>query len=276
MEKTFKIYKHKNLKNGKIYIGQTAQETEDRWEDGKRNYNKHLVRAIKKYGWQGFSHEILYENLSSEEADYYETLLIEQLQSMDPEKGYNKTSGGKKFSHLSEDTKKKISKSIKSSQLFLENNRRSHFKKVVGMNIETGEVLKFDSLKEAGAALNIVPSAIGNACLGKIKTARDFVWQFNDENFKEFNFDEVKNIRKLSEERKKWISDHHKKKKILPIKAINSVKKPVIGTNLITGEKIEFDCGASAEKALNINHVNSVCKGNRAQAGGYKWDYKKV
>jgi group I intron endonuclease len=55
------IYKHTNLKNGKVYIGQTIQEPEKRWGKDGCNYsaNRGFYRDIIQYGWDNFQHEIL-------------------------------------------------------------------------------------------------------------------------------------------------------------------------------------------------------------------------
>lgn len=94
------IYKHTNLQNGKVYIGQTCQRPEDRWLNG-HGYpnNKHFDRAIKKYGWKtGFSHEILVENIPTlEEANKLEIEYIEKYNSYvksPNSNGYNLTKGG--------------------------------------------------------------------------------------------------------------------------------------------------------------------------------------
>ena len=79
----------------------------------------------------------------------------------------------------------------------------------------------------------------------------------------------------MSEETRRKISENHKNKNIFPEKAINSVKKPVIGVNIKTNEIVEFESGAEAERKLGINHVNSVCKGKRKQSGGFIWKYKE-
>ncbi|MBP3801390.1 MAG: hypothetical protein J6I85_05165 [Clostridia bacterium] len=55
--------------------------------------------AIQKYGWNNFSHEILYTNLSLEEANYKEAELIQKYQTTNPQYGYNIEKGGNnKFS----------------------------------------------------------------------------------------------------------------------------------------------------------------------------------
>lgn len=68
---------------------------ERRWRKGK-GYpcNEHFNNAIKKYGWDGFEHIILEENLTRSQADLYEKMYIKEFNSADPHYGYNKTYGG--------------------------------------------------------------------------------------------------------------------------------------------------------------------------------------
>lgn len=101
---------HKNKINGKIYIGQTSQDPEKRWDKG-RGYetSPRFFNAILKYGWDNFEHIILYNNLSQEEANNIEVELIKKYCSQDENYGYNISSGGANFQH-SEETKKKIGK----------------------------------------------------------------------------------------------------------------------------------------------------------------------
>ena len=74
------IYCHTNKINGKKYIGQTCQSPQKRWGNNGSEYinkgNIHFKSAILKYGWDNFTHEILYTNLSPQEADEKEIELI--------------------------------------------------------------------------------------------------------------------------------------------------------------------------------------------------------
>lgn len=89
------VYKHTNLINNKVYIGQTCQKPEYRWGSKGQNYKSgHFRSAIDKYGWNNFSHEILYDDLTSEEANRLETELIIKYNSDNPEYGYNLDKGG--------------------------------------------------------------------------------------------------------------------------------------------------------------------------------------
>lgn len=66
-----------------------------------------MARAILKHGWDNFSHEILFENLSKEEADAKEKELIELYDSRNPQKGYNTRTGGSN-GPLSDEAKEKL------------------------------------------------------------------------------------------------------------------------------------------------------------------------
>lgn len=95
MDNKYVVYMHKNKANNKIYIGMTGRNVIYRWKNGKGYVsNKHFYRSIEKYGWDGFEHIILADNLSKWKAEKYEISLIEQYQSTDCDKGYNKATGG--------------------------------------------------------------------------------------------------------------------------------------------------------------------------------------
>ncbi len=106
----YTVYIHRNKINGKIYVGQTCQIPEKRWDNG-RGYetSTRFFNAILKYGWDNFEHIIIKQNLSQEEANILEIQLIKQYQTQNDKYGYNITSGGSNYSH-SEETKKKIGK----------------------------------------------------------------------------------------------------------------------------------------------------------------------
>lgn len=109
----YTVYKHTSP-NGKVYIGITGRNPIRRWGGGS-NYskNEHFYRAILKYGWNNIKHEILYSDLSKEEAEQKETELIAHYKSNNPEFGYNITSGGGCFGKHSDETKRKISNALK-------------------------------------------------------------------------------------------------------------------------------------------------------------------
>lgn len=92
--KTYYVYKHTNTINGKCYIGITSQLPELRWKNGY-GYSKtqpKFYNAIKKYGWESFTHEILFEKLTFDEANQKEIELIAFYDSCNV--GYNTSMGG--------------------------------------------------------------------------------------------------------------------------------------------------------------------------------------
>lgn len=89
------VYKHTNKMNGMVYIGITRQNPIKRWGGGSGySYNTHFYNAILKYGWDNFSHEILYTGMTREEACEKEIELIAKYNSNDRKYGYNITPGG--------------------------------------------------------------------------------------------------------------------------------------------------------------------------------------
>jgi group I intron endonuclease len=106
------VYKHA-CPNNKVYIGITGQNPIKRWHGGLGyNRNQHFYRAILKYGWDNIQHEILYSELTKEEACEKEIELIALYKSNNPDYGYNMTSGGEHFEH-NEISRKKLSESHK-------------------------------------------------------------------------------------------------------------------------------------------------------------------
>ena len=90
------IYKHTCLINGKIYIGQTCQNPEQRWGKNGQKYKgcPYFYEAIQKYGWDNFKHEIIEKKLTSSEANIREEYWINFYKSNNKQYGYNLKSGG--------------------------------------------------------------------------------------------------------------------------------------------------------------------------------------
>lgn len=92
------VYIHFNTKDKlKAYVGQTKVKPERRFGKNGVGYKAcpYFWRAIQKYGWDAFEHEIFKSGLCKEEADRYEQRLIAMLGSNDPALGYNLASGGR-------------------------------------------------------------------------------------------------------------------------------------------------------------------------------------
>lgn len=128
-ENKFIVYKHECLlcesTNG-IYIGITGRDPEERWRtngngylamrttaEDKRVYQQpKIAHAILAYTWEAFSHEILLEDLTFEEAKQKEIEYIDYFDSF--EHGLNSTRGGDGF--LKYSTKEARAEAIKVSQ----------------------------------------------------------------------------------------------------------------------------------------------------------------
>lgn len=83
------IYKITNKINGKIYIGQRMKIKDSYYGSGKL-----IKRAIKKYGKNNFTKEILEKCSTKEELNKKEVYWIKKLDSKIPN-GYNISDGGK-------------------------------------------------------------------------------------------------------------------------------------------------------------------------------------
>lgn len=115
LNKSMVVYKITNLVNNKAYVGQTIQKLAQRRREHlslKGYKGSHLLNAIKKYGRNNFSVEVLEECSSIEQLDEREAHWIAKLGTTDRTKGYNIAEGGHRVV-LSEESRKKISNSLK-------------------------------------------------------------------------------------------------------------------------------------------------------------------
>lgn len=111
-DRKYCVYRHTSP-SGKVYIGITCQNPIRRWAHGHGyRRNQYFTRAIKKYTWEAFTHEILFDGLTKEEACEKEIELIGFHRSNNDEYGYNISSGGEFPSSgrkLSNEEKQKLS-----------------------------------------------------------------------------------------------------------------------------------------------------------------------
>lgn len=103
---------HTLLADGRKYIGITCQKPENRWKNGRGYiHNSYFSNTIKKYGWDNFRHEVLFENLPEDQACAKEQALIKLFNTTNPKLGFNLTTGGEHY-ECSEETKQKHSVSM--------------------------------------------------------------------------------------------------------------------------------------------------------------------
>lgn len=231
----YKVYKHTNLINDKVYIGITKQEPKRRWQNGFGYVdNDYFYKAIIKYGWNGFKHEILFDNLTKEQAQQKEIELIRKFQSNNRKFGYNLSKGGET---CEENFNKKYGK----------DNHKS--RKIKVFDAKSNKLLKtFESQTQASIELRINRKGITKNCLGKSKTYKGFIFEYDDCEF----------TKPIKCERGKH--NNHKTSKVKCVddnKIFNSIKE--------------------AGEYYNIrpnNIASCLCKSSKSKtAGGKRWCY---
>ncbi len=252
--RVWKIYKHTNLINGKSYIGQTSESNpNNRWNNGLGYSRRHPIfyNAIKKYGWDNFSHEILVDNITTlEEANKLEAAFIAKYHTYiaDPNCwGYNATPGGSGRSHKqSEETKQKISNSLK-GRVFTE----AHLAKISKtlkrkeiLCIETGVV--YESIAEAARQTGISRNNLESAVNKLRGSAGGYHWAETNKT------DYIQELKQLAGKCKAA------KRKVLCVE---------------TG--IVYESITAAAKAVNCNQsaVSGALSGRLKVVKGYHWKY---
>lgn len=107
--KEFVLYVH-TLFDGRKYIGITSQSPDRRWRNGEgyKSTNSYFYRAIQKYGWDAFTHEILFNHLTEEQAKKLERELISKHKTQERAFGFNISGGGDGVFNPSDEVRKKI------------------------------------------------------------------------------------------------------------------------------------------------------------------------
>ena len=216
------IYKVTNSVNGKVYIGQTTNSNgfkgryDYKGEGVERIYNKyqarggneHLFNSIKKYGFNSFKVEEIFDiAFSQTELNIKEKTYIRLYNSDNNKFGYNKTDGGDN-GQPSLETRKKMSIPV--------------------ICLNDKEV--FYSSVEAGEYYNIESYKIGQNCRGRQDYVRSgdkrliFLYL---EKYESLTEEEIKSIKTKVEKKSKG-GKHHNARKVYCItfnKIFDSVKE---------------------------------------------------
>jgi group I intron endonuclease len=160
----YTVYKH-TTPNKKVYIGVTSKDVKDRWKNGYGYvHNKYFFNAIKKYGWANIKHEVLFENLSKEQAYQIEVDLIKQYESNNLLFGYNLSVGGESSRagiKWSEEERKNHIKSLKGRKLTNEEKEKircgilKHYDKI-GRKSQTNQKDKATKKSRGGKCKKII------------------------------------------------------------------------------------------------------------------------
>ena len=274
-ERNYTVYMH-ICPNRKKYIGITKSNPNDRWKNGKSYKTQQLFfRAIQKYGWDNIKHEILFNNLTKEEAERKEIELIALYKSNQREYGYNVANGGNCVGSVSEETKKKISVNTKKAMNNPEIKRKLSIAQHNRPSPLKGRKLTEEHKKKIS-----------------INNKKSMLNKHHTEETKQ-KIREKSLGRKASEETKKKLSEIHKG--IVPSaetkRKISEAQKGHIGYNKgqISEKRIKVLCVengiiydsmtiASEKTNANISHISQCCKKQygRKTAGGYHWQYYEL
>nr|DAI22439.1 MAG TPA: intron associated endonuclease [Caudoviricetes sp.] len=201
MDRLFTIYRHVSP-IGRVYVGTTSQDVETRWRHGDNYRNSpYFKRAIRKYGWKNFKHEILFTNVEEERAKRLEIELIRHYKGLgisynltnggDGTNGYHHTDEYKQFKSqqmkefFSTERGKEICAKGGKTNLGKKYNRKSGFTKgdyqvriVCQYSLEGVLLNKFKSVSDASRKTGANNCQIGKCLRGKAITAKNFIWRY--------------------------------------------------------------------------------------------------
>jgi group I intron endonuclease len=203
------IYKITNKNTGKMYIGQTIQDLEERWRGHRSSKSncRYLKLAIKKYGIYNFEFKLICVCFDND-MDKFENDYIKKYNTLVPN-GYNLREGGNGGRHNeetkqkiseslknrtdiiysknqlgrphTEEIKKKISNSLKGRKLSKESIQKRNQKlikyKVFQLNKDEKIINTFNGYTEAAKSVGTSKVNIWGACNGKYKTSKGYFWK---------------------------------------------------------------------------------------------------
>lgn len=247
---TYTVYQHilpkeiSGKDNDMIYIGITTQKPEKRWQNGRGYYKQsYFYNAIQKYRFDNFLHEILFEDLTKEEAERKEMELIAKYKSNNREYGYNIANGGNCIGTVSEETKKKISKANMGNQYgkghILSEEHKRRISEVMKGNQHTKGLKMPEHVKQI-----LIQSRQNEEVRRKISIANTG--------------------KKHSEETKRKLSETHK--------GLGAKRVVCVETGIV------YESIKEASDSHNVKgrgHISACCKGDRDTCAGYHWCYEE-
>lgn len=276
------IYKIENLINGKVYIGQSI-DIQYRFRNHKSEsfnpksnaYNTAIHRAIRKYGVDNFSFEVI-EECDQDKLREREIYWIDYYGSFG--NGYNLTSGGEgvqttnikqvcelwdkglsvkeiaRIMHCQQHTVIRILESYskynrkESYRRGRENVRKKMNKPVLQYDKHGNFIKRYNSITEAAETVNIGHGDISANLSGRQKSAGGY----------------------------QWIFDGEEPPGVYKTKTTND-KKPVLQFNLQNEFIKEYNSASEARQAVGLKHTNSIstaCNNPTRTAAGFYWRWK--
>ena len=208
----YTVYQHRNLKNGKSYIGMTSLKPKRRWNNGKGYKNNlRMWNDIQNSDWNtDWVHEILGQFEDKQEALNIEEMFIGLFDSTN--NGYNISSYGNSHyerteeqkrkmseSHIgitfSEEHKKKMSEALSGEKAYwygkhlseetkkkqsasMTGNHNSPTKPVLQFSKDGEFIAEYQSIHEAERQTGCKSESVCNCCKGRLKTCGGYIWKY--------------------------------------------------------------------------------------------------
>ena len=163
----YTVYQHRNLKNGKSYIGMTSLEPKERWNSGWGYKNQPKIWSdIQNSDWnKDWEHNIIGKFKDKQEALNVEEMFIRLFDSTN--EGYNTSTYGSGNYEITEEQKRKISESKGVNGIL-------QFSK-------DGELIaEYSSIHEAERRVGCDKSIICKCCKGKRKSVGGYIWKYKE------------------------------------------------------------------------------------------------
>ena len=295
-ERKWSVYKHTSP-SGKVYIGITSREPSVRWgKNGIHYKGQPFYNAIEKYGWENISHEILFDNLTEEDAKKTEIEQIAKYRSKEWEYGYNCTLGG--------DGALGYVRSQEAIQGTIDGNSKTIYQ----YSIDGEFIQGWKSAITIERELRYSATCIGSCCLGRRKQAYGYIWKHNyvekveaitiglesnpiyqysldgkyikswesgkqverELGFYATNIYLCCNGGQISAYGYLWSYD--KKENIEGLDHLEFSQYDLDGNYIKTFNNVQK---ASEELGYKNLAIHEVCRGERRQAGGFLWSYER-
>ena len=243
------IYKITNLLNGDFYIGQTITTLQHRFNQHKTasssRSNMHIARAIQKYGKENFKIELIEEcdnSLLNKREDYWIATLKPRYNIKLKNNSAVSTTWNKR--------------PVRMYSL------QGDYIKTFPSIIEAGQWLLDNNYSFAPDKYRLVPH-ICDCCFGKIPTAYQFLWRYEEE------FNDILHIQpiKLSENKQglqrplRMITPDNKE---FIFNSQSECADYIIENNLLSGTKKNISVG-----------ISNCCLEKRKQYRGFQFRYIK-
>ena len=163
----YTVYQHRNLRNGKSYIGMTSLEPKRRWDSGwGYKDNLRMWNDIQESDWnKDWEHSIIGQFENKQEALNVEEMFILLFDSTNG--GYNTSAYSSHSCKHSEETKRKIR----------ENNPS---KAVIQLSKDGKFIAEYPSIREASRQTGCNNSHICECCKGERKSASGYIWRYKE------------------------------------------------------------------------------------------------